>query len=51
MGGQSSEREISLMSGNNVLAGKETLKNSGLTIIRGDTMADAAQKVVQAVAR
>ncbi|MBI3867881.1 MAG: ADP-forming succinate--CoA ligase subunit beta [Verrucomicrobia bacterium] len=39
------------LEGNNVLAGKETLKNSGLTIIRGDTMADAAQKVVQAVAR
>ena len=39
------------LEGNNVIAGKETLKNSGLTIIRGDTMADAAQKVVQSVTR
>ncbi len=37
------------LEGNNVAAGKETLKASGLTIISGDTMADAAQKVVQAV--
>lgn len=39
------------LEGNNVLAGKDTLKNSGLTIISGDTMADAAQKVVQSVRR
>lgn len=37
------------LEGNNVVAGKDTLKNSGLTIISGDTMADAAQKVVQSV--
>lgn len=37
------------LEGNNVLAGKETLKLSGLTIISGDSMADAAQKVVKAV--
>lgn len=39
------------LEGNNVLAGKETLKNSGLTIISGDTMSDAAQKVVKSIAR
>jgi len=38
------------LEGNNVAAGKETLKNSGLTIVSGDTMADAAQKVVKLVA-
>ena len=37
------------LEGNNVAAGKDTLKNSGLTIISGDTMADAAQKVVKSV--
>jgi succinyl-CoA synthetase beta subunit len=37
------------LEGNNVLAGKETLANSGLTLITGDSMADAAQKVVKAV--
>ncbi len=37
------------LEGNNVAAGKATLAASGLTIIRGDTMSDAAQKVVQAV--
>jgi succinyl-CoA synthetase beta subunit len=37
------------LEGNNVEAGKQTLAGSGLTIIHGDTMADAAQKVVQAV--
>ena len=37
------------LEGNNVEAGKKTLANSGLTIIRGGSMADAAQKVVQAV--
>jgi len=38
------------LEGNNVLAGKATLAASGLTIISGDTMSDAAQKVVKAVA-
>jgi succinyl-CoA synthetase beta subunit len=38
------------LEGNNVEAGKQTLAQSGLTIISGTTMADAAQKVVKAVA-
>lgn len=38
------------LEGNNVVAGKATLSSSGLTILSGDTMADAAQKVVRAVA-
>jgi succinyl-CoA synthetase beta subunit len=38
------------LEGNNVQAGKKTLAESGLTIISGDSMADAAQKVVRAVA-
>jgi len=38
------------LEGNNVAAGKATLSSSGLTIISGDTMADAARKVVAAVA-
>jgi succinyl-CoA synthetase beta subunit len=37
------------LEGNNVAAGKQTLAASGLTIIGGDSMADAAQKVVKAV--
>ena len=37
------------LEGNNVTAGKQTLAESGLTIVSGDTMADAAQKVVKAV--
>jgi succinyl-CoA synthetase beta subunit len=37
------------LEGNNVQAGKQTLSQSGLTIIGGDSMADAAQKVVKAV--
>ena len=37
------------LEGNNVVAGKATLAASGLTIINGDTMADAAKKVVAAV--
>jgi succinyl-CoA synthetase beta subunit len=37
------------LEGNNVQAGKRTLADSGLTIISGDSMADAAQKVVKAV--
>ena len=32
-------------------AGKKTLAESGLTIISGDSMADAAQKVVKAVGK
>src|SRR6266446_1342384 len=39
------------LEGNNVQAGKRTLVESGLTIISGDSMADAAQKVVKAVGR
>src|SRR3954471_446249 len=38
------------LEGNNVQAGKKTLAESGLTLITGDSMADAAQKVVKAVA-
>jgi succinyl-CoA synthetase beta subunit len=37
------------LEGNNVQAGKKTLTESGLTIISGDSMADAARKVVKAV--
>lgn len=37
------------LEGNNVEAGKKTLAHSGLTIISGESMADAAQKVVRAV--
>jgi succinyl-CoA synthetase beta subunit len=37
------------LEGNNVVAGKKTLAGSGLTIISGESMADAAQKVVKAV--
>jgi succinyl-CoA synthetase beta subunit len=39
------------LEGNNVDAGKKTLADSGLPIISGTSMADAAQKVVKAVAR
>jgi succinyl-CoA synthetase beta subunit len=39
------------LEGNNVIAGKKTLAESGLTLIAGDSMADAAQKVVQAVSK
>jgi succinyl-CoA synthetase beta subunit len=39
------------LEGNNVVAGKKTLAESGLTLITGDSMADAAQKVVKAVAK
>ncbi len=38
------------LEGNNVEAGRKTLADSGLTIISGGSMADAAQKVVKAVA-
>ena len=37
------------LEGNNVEAGKKTLAESGLTILTGGSMADAAQKVVKAV--
>ena len=37
------------LEGNNVEAGRKTLAASGLTIISGGSMADAAQKVVGAV--
>jgi succinyl-CoA synthetase beta subunit len=37
------------LEGNNVVAGKKTLADSGVAIITGDSMADAAQKVVSAV--
>jgi succinyl-CoA synthetase beta subunit len=37
------------LEGNNVVAGKKTLAESGLTLITGDSMAGAAQKVVKAV--
>jgi succinyl-CoA synthetase beta subunit len=39
------------LEGNNVLAGKKTLAQSGVSIITADSMADAAQKVVQAVGK
>jgi succinyl-CoA synthetase beta subunit len=38
------------LEGNNVAAGKATLAASGLTIVSGDTMADAARKIVALVA-
>jgi succinyl-CoA synthetase beta subunit len=37
------------LEGNNVQAGKQTLSTSGLKLITGDSMADAAEKVVKAV--
>jgi succinyl-CoA synthetase beta subunit len=39
------------LEGNNVVAGKKTLAESGVAIITGDSMADAAQKVVKAVGK
>jgi len=39
------------LEGNNVEKGKKILKESGLPITSGDSMADAAQKVVQAVGK
>jgi succinyl-CoA synthetase beta subunit len=39
------------LEGNNVMAGKSTLAASGLTIVSGDSMADAAQKIVKLVAK
>ena len=38
------------LEGNNVAAGKATLAASGLELVSGDTMADAAQKIVKLVA-
>jgi succinyl-CoA synthetase beta subunit len=39
------------LEGNNVLAGKKTLAESGVAIINGDSMSDAAQKIVKAVGK
>ncbi|MDB5849723.1 MAG: sucC2, partial [Rhodoferax sp.] len=39
------------MKGTNEVEGKKMLADSGLPIISADTMADAAQKVVAAVAK
>ena len=39
------------LEGNNVAVGKKTLAESGVAIITGDSMADAAQKVVKAVGK
>jgi succinyl-CoA synthetase beta subunit len=39
------------LEGNNVQLGKKILQDSGLPIINGDSMADAAQKVVKAVGK
>ena len=38
------------LEGNNVVAGKATLAQSGLKLVSGDSMADAAQKIVGLVA-
>ena len=38
------------LEGNNVVAGKATLDASGLALVSGSTMADAAQKIVKLVA-
>jgi succinyl-CoA synthetase beta subunit len=38
------------LEGNNVAQGKQTLARSGLSLVSGDTMADAAQKIVKLVA-
>ena len=38
------------LEGNNVVLGKKTLADSGLPIVSGDSMADAAQKIVKLVA-
>ena len=37
------------LEGNNVQAGRKTLAESGVAVINGDSMSDAAQKVAQAV--
>jgi succinyl-CoA synthetase beta subunit len=38
------------LEGNNAAAGKQTLAQSGLQLVSGDSMADAAQKIVKLVA-
>jgi len=38
------------LEGNNSVLGRQTLEDSGLTIVSGTTMADAAQKIVKLVA-
>jgi succinyl-CoA synthetase beta subunit len=38
------------LEGNNVVAGKQTLAASGLQLVSGESMADAAQKIVKLVA-
>lgn len=38
------------LEGNNVARGKQTLAHSGLALVSGDSMADAAQKIVKLVA-
>ena len=49
-------REVSIqiplvvrLEGNNVAAGKQTLKDSGLSLVSADSLDDAAQKIVSAV--
>ncbi len=37
------------LEGNNVEAGKKTLNSSGLKLVSGDSMADAAEKIVKLV--
>ncbi|MBL8832215.1 MAG: succinate--CoA ligase subunit beta, partial [Rhodospirillales bacterium] len=37
------------LEGTNVDLGKKILKNSGLKIVSGDNLADAAEKIVKAV--
>jgi succinyl-CoA synthetase beta subunit len=39
------------LEGNNVVAGKKTLAESALSLITGDSMADAARKVVKAAGK
>jgi len=39
------------LEGNNVVAGRQALAQSAVAVISADSMADAAQKVVQAVPR
>ena len=41
--------DVVRLEGNNVAAGKATLAASGLKLVAGDSMADAAQKIVAAV--
>ena len=37
------------LEGTNVELGKDIIRNSGLNVIAGDNLADAAQKIVKAV--